>query len=355
MAKSKLRRITTFSVCVFACLCFVLTDAASVQAIPLSDYQKSLQQAITALDTLLQQDEDETDSDFESRVKDTTQAIRTAIPETQMVQSTGDTYSVQNSWLHNELGELDKASADERQKWIVQLVDHLRALDERITEARTPHEFTTNPTDAKQKLDTILHRPEYQSEAKKGSSVIARLLREFFRWLESLFPKRRQLQSEQATSLSRKVQVVVLGLCLLVILYVLRTFVPRLMRRRKVLQKEKPKPRIVLGEKIAPEQSASDLLDEAERLARDGQLRSAIRKGYIALLVELGDRHLVSLAQYKTNRDYLNSVRNTPSLYENLSGLTDRFERHWYGAVQATQTDWQEFRAVYLATLRSGA
>ena len=91
---------------------------------------------------------------------------------------------------------------------------------------------------------------------------------------------------------------------------------------------------------------------EAEALARKGEIRAAIRKGYIALLVELGDRHIVTLAQYKTNRDYLRSVRERVLLHERMLKLTDSFERHWYGLAQANDSDWKEFRARYREALQ---
>jgi hypothetical protein len=109
-----------------------------------------------------------------------------------------------------------------------------------------------------------------------------------------------------------------------------------------------------LGERLEPDATATDLLSEAEALARQGDLRAAIRKAYIALLVELGDRKLISLAHHKTNRDYLNSVRSIPDLHSQMRGLTDSFERHWYGFASATANDWQDFRAGYLAALRGG-
>ena len=89
-------------------------------------------------------------------------------------------------------------------------------------------------------------------------------------------------------------------------------------------------------------------------LARSGDLRAAIRKGYIALLVELGDRNVISLAQYKTNRDYLRAVSNVPQLHSPLKRLTESFERHWYGFAEATQNDWQDFRARYREALETG-
>jgi hypothetical protein len=117
---------------------------------------------------------------------------------------------------------------------------------------------------------------------------------------------------------------------------------------------KKKEPRIVLGERLEPDATATDLLSEAEALARQGDLRAAIRKAYIALLVELGDRKVISLAQHKTNRDYLNSLRTLPQLHSRMRGLTDSFERHWYGFVAATPNDWQDFRSGYHAALEGG-
>ena len=94
------------------------------------------------------------------------------------------------------------------------------------------------------------------------------------------------------------------------------------------------------------------MLSEAEALARKGELRAAIRKGYIALLVELGDRNLITLAQHKTNRDYLNSVKNIPLLHSTMRGLTDSFEFHWYGFAPATENDWANFRSRYHKALQ---
>jgi hypothetical protein len=93
-------------------------------------------------------------------------------------------------------------------------------------------------------------------------------------------------------------------------------------------------------------------LAEAEVLARDGQLRAAIRKAYIALLCELGDRKVLGLAHHKTNRDYLGSVRNHEQLYKDMLVLTNSFEIHWYGFTPANMDDWNMFRARYHQALR---
>jgi len=112
--------------------------------------------------------------------------------------------------------------------------------------------------------------------------------------------------------------------------------------------------RIVLGETLSPDQTAADLFSEAESLAHAGDLRAAIRKGYIALLCELGDRKLISLAQHKTNRDYLNSVRDKTRLYGSMRPLTISFENHWYGLLPAGENDWHDFRNGYQQALKVG-
>src|SRR5207237_7929989 len=136
------------------------------------------------------------------------------------------------------------------------------------------------------------------------------------------------------------------ALCLGAIALIIWRFGPRLWsgRRRK---KSKREARIVLGERLEADQTAADLLAQAEMLAREGNLRAAIRKAYIALLCELGDRKIISLAQHKTNRDYLNSVRDKGSLYSSMRKLTNSFELHWYGFVPAGEADWNEFRTGY--------
>jgi len=140
------------------------------------------------------------------------------------------------------------------------------------------------------------------------------------------------------------------------IAFLIWKFAPRFLgnlRRRK--KKEKREARIVLGERLEPDQTAADLLAQAEDLARRGDLRGAIRKAYIAILCELGDRKIVSLAQHKTNRDYLNSVRERTQLYSPLRRLTTSFEIHWYGFQPPAENDWHEFLTGYKQILKAGS
>ena len=320
------------------------------QAIPLTEYHKNLQQAITAIDTLTQADEEESLAHYQNRVTETIVAIRNAIPENQPVLVADEICNVDNSWLHRELGEFEKSPDSKRPEIAAHILQRLEAIEERVTEMQRPGDAISK-SEANRRLAGILSRSEYAPKSKEGSAI-ARLAKDFWRWLMSLLPKRKPLQPGQADLLSKLAEIFVVLVALAVIAWVITMFAPRLLKSRKQKVRSKPQPRIVLGERLEPEESAGDLLSEAEILARRGELRAAIRKAYIALLVELGDRKIISLAQHKTNRDYLRAVSSVPELYTNMSGLTDSFERHWYGIAQATQHDWQDFQAAYKATLR---
>ena len=124
-------------------------------------------------------------------------------------------------------------------------------------------------------------------------------------------------------------------------------FAPFFIKRFRSRETNEKKERVILGERLADNETAQNLFDEAENLARQGNLRGAIRKGYIALLCELSDRKIIGLSQHKTNRDYLRDVRKQNELYQNMSGLTLNFERHWYGFEEARESDWENFKRDY--------
>ena len=336
---------------VFAVLLFLYPTNAS--ALPLADYRQNLQRAITALDTLAQRDENESESEAANRLARTIQGVRTVLPEHQTIESGSDICEVDNSWLHKSLTGVESLEPDKRRQRIDDVLETLRALETRVVELQNATQLIESKEQAKRRLDSILARPEYVTGARR-TSVLVRLLQDFARWLAKFFPKRGNVDPGRFDLVSLIARILVLGLAVLVLGYVLRILLSRFQRSGKVKTRKKSEPRIVLGERLEPEATSTDLLSDAEALARQGDLRAAIRKAYIALLVELGDRKLISLAHHKTNRDYLHSVRSLPELHSQMRGLTDSFERHWYGFASATANDWQDFRAGYLAALGGG-
>jgi hypothetical protein len=315
------------------------------------DYHKRVKQAVAALDTLTQSDETETTYEWENRISQTITSVRFLLPETETIEWGEEKFVAQNSWVHDLLNQYGEKHGNEALLVLRSLTERLQALDQRLTETKAAKESQAlSGPQAASKLKEILGRQEFAKENQRGSAF-ERLLREFLRWLSKLFPQRHELSPGGANVATLIAQVLVFLAALSVIGYVFWKFAPRFFRRSWKTKKLKAEPRIVLGETLAPDQSAGDILAEAEALARQGDMRAAIRKAYIALLVELGERKVLSLAQHKTNRDYLRAVRKKEPLYSSMKSLTESFERHWYGFVIATENDWTAFRTTYQRTL----
>jgi Na+-transporting methylmalonyl-CoA/oxaloacetate decarboxylase gamma subunit len=336
-------------------LLFVLFCGNVCSAIPLSEYHKRVQKALDALDLLTEKEEGQTDLQRVAFVAANVRTAREALPRSEKVEWNGTSYDVNNSWLDEELKEFERLSNGDpdRAHVLDRILERLKGIEERLEEIDRPGSAATaSQAEMKQRLAAILQRSEYARQPQ-GESALGRLALRFLKWLSSLLPKPPQLSPGRAVTVSRTAQIIVVLIALAVIAYAVSLFAPRFLRNRRPKKKAKPEARVVLGERLEPEQSAVDLLADAEALARAGDLRGAIRRGYIALLVELGDRKIISLAQHKTNRDYLRAVRSIEALHRNMEKLTNSFEAHWYGLAPASKNEWLAFRADYKEALSS--
>ena len=333
----------------------VLLWATSGLAIPFSDYRDHVKKAINSLDRLTQTGEGQTQAQRAEFISANIRSVAEALPRSERVEWQGTSFETDNSWLHDDLKELaGMPLADpNRVRSLDRIRERLQALQERLEETSKGEGTGAVSKDEMQgRLAGILQRSEYASEVKQ-KPALERLMKWLLELLNKLLPRNRQLSPGGSSSITRVAEIFIASLAVAVIAYCIWLAAPRLLsRRRRPKKKKKPEARVVLGERLEPDQSGADLLAEADALARAGELRAAIRKGYIALLVELGDRKLISLAQYKTNRDYLRSVREIEKLHGNMLQLTSSFELHWYGLVQASESDWTEFRAFYREALR---
>jgi hypothetical protein len=320
-------------------------------AIPVADYQKQLESALELLGAQVLADHKDDDAAYGERINAVTASIRKDLPEKQTVQLDQQVVDVDNRWLHSALDSLERTSGEERQRLLINTLEQLNALEHSVAETQKPGASALDKSEAHKRLEGILNRPEY-TKGPQGQNALMRLLRQFFSWLEQFLPKSKPIQGGNAGTLSFAVRIIILAIALAVIGLAVVAVIRKLPRRQKKPKKVR-EARIVLGERLEPEVSSTDLLANAEALARNGDIRGAIRKAYIALLVELADRHMLSLAQHKTNRDYVRSVKNVPVLHSNMLTLTDSFERHWYGFIEATPSDWQNFRSSYTSALQT--
>src|SRR5690348_16993454 len=106
--------------------------ASQASAISLTEYDKNLQKAINALDSLAERNEDETNESYQHRLVETSDSVRSFVPEKESVEYEGSAYNVDNSWLHKKLDEFEALSDTDRSLTRKQLIDRLQSIEERV-------------------------------------------------------------------------------------------------------------------------------------------------------------------------------------------------------------------------------
>lgn len=361
-------RIGRCAACALLLILVSYAGAKADAAISLAEYRARVERAAIALDSLTSFDEELSEKKRAEQISSTLNDVRKSIPPALAVQWNGAPMQVNNSWLDEALKEYEgfstpnvrRGSGDDdtlartrRSRLLASITERLHALTERLDEILKPSAATRSKDEEKARLAAILRRPEYNKAAQE--SALSRLWERIKRWLRNLFPERepQQVEGRRIPFLTKLVEFFVIALAVAAIAYAVWKFLPRFLRNRGGRRREKREARVVLGERLAPDQTAFDILSEAERLARAGDIRGAIRKGYIAILCELGDRKILSLAQHKTNRDYLRALSERRPLYGEMQVLTNSFENHWYGYAPGTENDWTDFRMHYQRALEN--
>jgi polyhydroxyalkanoate synthesis regulator phasin len=331
---------------------------AAARAVSLRDYANRLREAQLALEALRQAESGDPEEEA-ARFMETIAYAGKQLPVKEKVETPHGPVEVNNEWLADDLRELAKLeplSSDAEAK-LGTIAARLAALRERAEELQR-HAAKSGPLskdEQKGKLENILRRPDFTAQQQPETAIqrLVRQIREFLlRLLSGLSSPLSNNRAQQASPLA---QLIIYPLVALAVGLAVWRIVPLLRRSRAARQARTVKrrePRVVLGEKLAPDETAADLLRQADELARRGELRAAVRKGYIALLCALSERKAVRLEQHKTNRDYLRDVAGEAALYRPLQHLTNRFEYHWYGLAPANDKDWREFRAVCQETLK---
>jgi hypothetical protein len=340
--------------------CFLLLPVHGF-AKTLAEYREGVKSAGNFTEELLDYvsdvlDEGEKDAEYERGVL---AELRKTLPVTEKIEWEGTSVETGNQWLEAKLKAFEEETKDWEKRRIIltEISERLSAIEKQIDQLEKPALAAAERSkdEEKRKLGEILRREEYQKPAEQQESWFERMQKKVRDWFNEKFPRTNVPESTTRglSSLSFGLQVLLYALVLGFIAFLIYRFAPFFADRFRRGKKEEKEERIILGEKLAANEDAQTLFDEAEAMAHSGNLRGAIRKGYIALLCELSDRKLIGLAQHKTNRDYLRDVRKKGELYQNMNGLTVSFERHWYGFDDANEADWNEFKQIYQKTISS--
>ena len=203
-----------------------------------------------------------------------------------------------------------------------------------------------------------------ESVLVKFFDKIGTLLRKWLRealdwldkWLRKLFHRRPDVSSDNGTSGYGWIMAVEILLYALVAgaLAALVIFLYRVWRGRQ-------KAPAAVAEAIFPlldladENIHADLLPEdgwtklARELLERGEFRLAMRAYYLASLAHLAGRNLISIARFKSNRDYERELRRRAHSFQNLLTIFGdnllAFERIWYGAHEVTLESVGQFAA----------
>lgn len=331
----------------------LLCGTTSALALPLTEYKERIHQAMTEILTATEEDRSASAQQHREQVLRALNDARQLVPTDQTVEWDGGQIQVNNSWLDDELRSFRQLSPNDSYGSIIiaQIVERLGAIEDRLSELDPRHgdsAASSSKSQEKARLDAILRRVEFQ-EKPPEKNFLQRLWERFLEWLKHLFPGGGVSLFGGMSWGALIAMLFIFALAAGALAYALSKLIPFLRRRLKRPDLEERTARIVLGERLAPEQTAASLLAEAETLARQGDLRAAIRKAYIALLCELGDRKVLALAGHKTNRDYLRALRERRQrpLLDEMQKLTNSFENHWYGFQPTTADDWTTFRSGY--------
>ena len=346
-------RKTIITLGIRAMLAIFVLSVAVISA-DVKDYQSRLDSALKNISGLrLRDDRSPADASADQTlVQDTLRLM----PRTEKIDLPGTTVETDNRWLHEGLASFAETDHPERKAAILlSLEERLAAAAEQLRQLENDTSLSMSKDESKRKIAEILRRPEFQPPEAAGESLFQRWIREFTEWLARVFPRAPILPETPsgAGALRNGLLIVLFALVLGIIGYLVYRFAPMISYRRRRGPRERREDKVILGERVSGEISARDLFNDADMLARQGDLRGAIRKGYISLLCDLSDRKLLRLARHKTNRDYLKDVKGHSLLFEKMTGLTSSFERNWYGVRTVDRADWEEFRFTYDEALRN--
>lgn len=348
-----------FLVCGFCLVCCLIFNF-SILAKTIGEYRKNIETAQSLTNRLLNPSNKDTENtNYAEYQRGLLAKIRENISVSEKIEFGKTEVETNNRELIEKLDELENENvlnSTESYEILSEINERLGAVVQKLDELESSVAAESTKDENKRKLAEILRREEFQKNVEE-KSLFQKIRDAVLEWIASLFPESETVAPssfEGLKSLSVILQILIYAVVLGIIGFLIYRFAPFLLERfrREKEQKEKTE-RVILGEKLASGASSEDIFSQAESLAGNGNLREAIRKGYIALLCDLNERKIIGLSRHKTNRDYLRDVRGRAELYQNMNGLTSNFERHWYGFEDADKQDWEDFKSDYKKTVGS--
>lgn len=268
------------------------------------------------------------------------QEIKRQLPRTLEVEQDGRVVVVDNGWLHEAVDSFASQKDSARQKAVMEAaLARLLAIGDHLETAE--RERAGEASDARAKAKEIVGRSEYRP---RGDNPITAFIKEQWgrvaKFLSDLYISIMTAIFGSGGDASLVSQIIIILLLALALFGAARLAM-------KIDFKRAKKKQTVLGEEIEADVTAADLAEAAMAAAGSGDFRLAMRKLYLSLLYELGERDLIELEPDLTNREYLGRVSKFAPLAEPMRYLTERFDQVWYGMFPVSQADFSAYLASY--------
>jgi hypothetical protein len=225
-----------------------------------------------------------------------------------------------------------------------------------------------------QRIDEVIHSSRYawrlprdpvEAQAEDGivakffhgvGAMLRSILRTIFSWIDQLFERLFGRSSSRGPlGFSWSSSTLLLYGLLAIVLVAIAVFIYQTRRGKRSSHVVAAAVPIRPAPDVNDENTSADALPEdgwiamARNLLEHGQFRLAMRAFYLASLAHLGQIDLISIARFKSNRDYENELRRrshaVPELLPVFGANVLALERIWYGRHDVTDDVVREFAA----------
>jgi Domain of unknown function (DUF4129) len=245
----------------------------------------------------------------------------------------GADFQTRWSWLRETLASARKSTQSDRERLMQQVTARLD--EDAALAGGGPPQTGEDFRRARKEADAVLSGPEFQTVTQ--SSFLDRMIERFWRWMDEAFNGVSRFGKRSPWV----IPVVEWGSITLAAAGLL-TWVFRTMQRQ----------RLVVGferSSIATVwQKESDDWAEMARVEAERQdWRAAVHCLYWATIVMMEGRRLWRQNQARTPREYLLLLEPGSRMQQALRGMTQLFERIWYGLKPAAESDYASARMLF--------
>jgi hypothetical protein len=240
-------------------------------------------------------------------------------------------------WLRDALASAKNAALPDRERLLQQATARLEEDSGLADESAAKSDVKSDESfrRARKTTDDVLSGPEFQTMAQE--SYLQRLMQRFFQWLDEAFNgvSRFGKRSPWLIPLMEWGSITLAAAGLL--MWVFRT-----MQRQRLAVKIERSSIFEGGQK-----ESDDWAEMARVEAARQDWRAAVHCLYWATIVMMEGRKLWRQNRARTPREYVALLEPGSGMQQSLRGMTQLFERIWYGLRPAAESDYASARMLF--------